>query len=204
MIEIFRYGTLPTRYRNLANEVRSLKPRFIVEVGVYRGDCSEMLIKEALKLGDAVDYWGFDLFAEAITDDVLVEERSLLPISIRDVEKRLGRPGATLHLVGGDTKETLAAADLPAPDLVFLDGGHLYETVRSDWENLERVLHPRSVVYFDDYLSGASLQHEPGGVNRVVDSLDTSEWQVDILPPINRYKRPYGFYATQFARVCRR
>jgi predicted O-methyltransferase YrrM len=201
-----RYGPIyyrALRYTNLWREVRELKPRRIVEVGVWRGLTASRLIEEALKAQGEVDYWGFDLFAEGMTLDVLARESAIQPLSRDEVLTRVARPGATIHLVEGDTKITLAQTDLPPADLVFIDGGHSYETVASDWSNIQRILHPNSVVYFDDYTNEVGEQRGYG-VRRLVDSIDRSRWEVQLLEPADRYKMPEGIQETRFARIRRR
>lgn len=52
----------------------------------------------------------------------------------------------------GDSRETLPAAlgELPVMDLIFIDGGHDYGTVRSDWGNCKRLMGPNTACFFHD------------------------------------------------------
>jgi Methyltransferase domain len=64
-------------------------------------------------------------------------------------------PGRHL-LIFGDSKETVPqfAQQNPATrfDLVFVDGGHEYETAKADLVNLRLLCHERTVVVMDDLL----------------------------------------------------
>ena len=40
---------------------------------------------------------------------------------------------------------------LPKMELIFIDGGHDYDTCKSDWENVKRLMHPGTSVFFHDY-----------------------------------------------------
>ncbi len=191
------------RYTNLWREVRILKPRRIVEIGVWRGITASRLIEEVLNVRGEVEYWGFDLFAEGMTPDIFARESAIQPLSSREVLARLERPGANIHLVAGDTKITLAETDIPPADLIFIDGGHSYETVAADWANVQRFLHPYSVVYFDDYTNEVG-ERRGYGIRRLVDSIDRSKWEVQLLEPLDRYRMPEGLQETRFARVSRR
>ena len=51
----------------------------------------------------------------------------------------------TLHK--GDTNKTVPALS-PSADLIYIDGGHSYETTKSDWLNTSA-----DVVVFDDFFS---------------------------------------------------
>ena len=190
------------RYANLWAAVPVLQPKRIVEIGVFRGDTGRRLISLALEHVPRVDYWGFDLFAEESTEARLSEEvdGGTPPLPIDTVFRRLQQPGATIHLVPGDTKTTLAHTAVPSSDLVFIDGGHSYETVASDWKNVQRFLHPGSVVYFDDYTNEAGVRRGYG-VKRLVDGLDSTVWRVQLLKPTDRYVRPYGIIEHALARV---
>lgn len=70
------------------------------------------------------------------------------------------------YLFKGNPKQTLPklARKLPKMDLIYIDGGHDYQTVQSDWGNAKKIMHEKTVVIFDDY----SLYE---GVRRVVDEI---------------------------------
>ena len=56
----------------------------------------------------------------------------------------------TFKLHKGDTKETLKKCKSASKvDFAFIDGGHSYETVKSDYENLKKV----PILVFDDFFS---------------------------------------------------
>ena len=83
------------------------------------------------------------------------------------VQERL--KGYDAQLFKGNTRDTLAAFNEPV-DFVWLDGGHSIETIRSDWENVKRVLAPGAVVFFDDYYTGP-IDTDTMGCNRIVSEL---------------------------------
>ena len=49
-------------------------------------------------------------------------------------------------------------------DYVFLDGGHKYETVKNDLENLTQVINSNGIILCDDY----DLSYAPG-VKKAID-----------------------------------
>src|SRR4051794_24682948 len=87
-----------------------------------------------------IHYHGFDLF-EMLTEAELVKEFSLRPPSRAEVQQRLERTGANIHLHQGYSRDTLKAwrpgngANHPI-DFLFIDGGHSLETIASDWQDL--------------------------------------------------------------------
>jgi predicted O-methyltransferase YrrM len=188
----------------LWKEVRQLAPRTLLEIGVWQGVTARQLIEHALAVSGRVDYWGFDLFAEGMNAELMVEEAALKPLAMAEVRERLAVTGANVHLVAGNTKDTLPVAKLPPIDVAFIDGGHSYETVKSDWNNVIRFLHERSVVYFDDYNNVEAEARANFGVKRLVDEIDRREWQVDLLSPVDSFVHPWGILRTRFARVQRR
>jgi hypothetical protein len=194
------------RYFHLWQEVQRLRPRRIVEIGVFRGETGARLIEHALLYQDRVDYWGFDLFAEGATSALLEAEAAIVtpPLALESVYQRLQHPRATVHLIPGDTKITLPRTDMPPADLVFIDGGHSYETVTADWLNVQRILHERTVVYFDDYTNAAAEIHEHYGVKRLLDGLRRSQWRVEILEPADTYIVSYGIKECRLGRVTRK
>ncbi len=194
----FRFRNGPPRYRNLTRLVAERKPQTIVEIGVWRGGGAEQMIRTAAHYSSPVQYWGFDLFAEGMTDEVLKREVSLRPLTMAEVEEKLAPLGAHVTLVSGDTTITVPAADLPPIDFAFIDGGHSYETVSADWRNLRARLARDAVVVFDDYTNIAAVENEGYGIRRLIDEL-RGDFDVELLRPIDNFPRPYGKLEIQFA-----
>lgn len=143
-----------SKFRSL---VRQTKPKRIMEIGVYQCDGTKMMINEARKAGvKEIEYYGFDLFDEPPKDEYPASKNvwdSKVVWDIEKVDEFLSSLGIKYRLFKGDTKETLPKAipNLPKMDFIYIDGGHSYETAKSDWENCEKLMHDRTVVVFDDY-----------------------------------------------------
>ena len=162
-----------TRYDTLVDELEKLRPSTILEIGVATGDTAERLLRIALTVcagGDGIRYWGFDLFEDISADLFEVEnaKRSRLASQVRsrlEATEINGRR-ASVEVIKGNTTESLPASRdaIPFCDLIFIDGGHSYETVRSDWSYCLELVHPGSVIFFDDY--------PRWGVGRLVDGID--------------------------------
>lgn len=198
----FRRG-LPARYQTLRREARAAPGPRILEIGVSGGTSARLLIAAVLRTHGQAAYWGFDVFREHADPELLTRELAGRPLSEQDIRARLERPGVTVHLIGGDTRQTLRDARLPPMDFVFIDGGHSYETVASDWSNVQRFLHDRSVVIFDDYTNEDGAVRGGYGVKRLVDSIDRNQWRVELLTPVDRFKMEWGTLTTQLARAQR-
>ena len=152
------------RYDYILEALRDKKPKSILEIGTWNGRRA----LEMLMVCPDAEYYGFDLFedADAFTD---AEEKNVKPhYTLRGVKAYLDGFDVVLHK--GNTRETLAKFDKPV-DFVWLDGGHSVETIRSDWENVKRVLMPGAVVLFDDYYSGG-IDTEKYGCNAIVKDLN--------------------------------
>ena len=193
------------RQARVVVEILLRRPTRIVEIGVWRGATARRLIAAARRRQPHVEYWGFDLFDEA-TNAVLAHEATpgVGPLTRTAAQRLLERPGVDLHLVAGDTTRTVPAAvdEMKPVHLVLIDGGHSYETVRADWENVQAALAPDAVVFFDDYIpDGAQWGY---GVARLVDEIDRSRWKVRTLHPIDSRRDERGLVRTRLARVTPR
>lgn len=195
-------GSGPHRYRHLVEIVDRRKCRRILEVGTWNGRHAVEMIEAAGRHRpvSGVEYYGFDLFEE-IDEEKIAEEVSKRPPPMREVEARLRATGATIRLYQGDTVETLPAEapELPAMDFIFVDGGHSYETVASDWEAVQGLVHLGTVVVFDDYWG-----RPDAGVDRVVAEIDRSRYDVEILDPEDQFVKEWGLLRVRFVRVTPR
>jgi predicted O-methyltransferase YrrM len=154
------------RYRHLLEAVRAKQPRSILEIGTWNGNQALAMLQLA---PEGCRYYGFDLFEDASVETDR-EEMNVKPhYYMERVEEKLA-PYDVL-LTKGNTRETLATFSPPEPiDFVWLDGGHSVETIRSDWENVRRVIAPDAWVFFDDYYSGG-IDTSNYGCNSIVAGL---------------------------------
>ncbi len=60
-------------------------------------------------------------------------------------------------------------------DLIFIDGGHSYSTVKSDWENSKSLMHQETAVFLHNY--------DFPGPRRVVDNISRSNYLVKVIDP---------------------
>lgn len=175
------------RYAQLLDIIEREKIRSVAEIGTWNGTRALQMIQAMLRHIPPGDprplYAGFDLF-ERQTGAQLRTELSKRSAPIEVVHRRLEATGINIHLIAGDTRETLAG--FPGAELTFIDGGHSLQTVANDWAAVEQELidHPNiCVVVFDDYyLEG----REGFGCRQLVDGLDREIFDVEILPACTR------------------
>jgi predicted O-methyltransferase YrrM len=151
------------RYLQLLQAVRDKQPTAILEVGTWNGARA----LEMLNLAPKAKYYGFDLFEDATPETDRLEKNVKPHYYMEKVWERL--EGFDVGLFKGNTRETLKTFDKPV-DFVWLDGGHSIETIRSDWENVKRILMPDAWVFFDDYYTGP-IDTSVMGCNEIVKDL---------------------------------
>lgn len=139
------------RYDQLNEIIAQTKPSAIAEIGTWNGVRAMQMAEEALKHKEKVHYVGFDLFEDA-TAETDERELNVKPHCSFDevtavlAEFQKAHPGFTFELVKGNTRETLKEMT-DRPDMVFIDGGHSVETIRSDFENMQGT----PVIVMDDF-----------------------------------------------------
>lgn len=143
-------GILGPKLQILLNEIRALNPETYIEIGCYR--CDTMRAVANLGVRRII---GFDLFEDAEPHYAQLDESGAgdedLPLEGPPVSYAEAQTMG-FEVYQGDTAETLKALPgmlIDGPVLVFLDGGHSYETVNSDWEKIQEAL-PGATVIFDD------------------------------------------------------
>ena len=148
--------------------IRRNKCRKIIEVGVADGENARNMVRNAIRnfSPEEVEYYGFDLFESN---------------KMEKVRQKLRETGCKFKLFKGDSGETLPreVKTLPNMDLIFIDGGHSYATVKSDWENSRSLMHDETAVFFHNY--------DFSGPRRVVDNISREEYQVKIIHPPSDY-----------------
>jgi len=143
----------------------------IMEIGVADGGNARTMVMVAIRnfSPKEVEYYGFDLFGG--DDDSRMKQ----------VMQKLKDTGCKFKLFKGDSAETLPkkVENLPKMDLIFIDGGHSYATVKSDWENSRFLMHDETAVFFHNY--------DSSGPKGVVDSISREEYQVKIIHSSSDY-----------------
>ena len=186
------------RYAQLAELIRTYKPKRIVEVGTWNGGRAIEMSLAAFENRDRVHYTGFDLFQDATAETDKKEQNTKPHNHFNAVVKRLEEFSEkmeeknkifTFSLLKGDSKETMPRAkkELKKTDFAFIDGGHSEETILSDYENLMHV----PVVVLDDYYAKDADGKIPGdeflGTNRLLETMKENS-RVYVLPSQDRVK----------------
>lgn len=166
------------RYRHLFRHLRCTSSRRILEIGVCQGDTAELMLLSCKE--DGVEYHGVDVFEEG-DPAMLASEVALPPDPMRVVWNRLAQvsPSVVLHRGRSDAVYPRLAEQQLRFDTIWIDGGHSYETVRSDFELYSRLLTGRGTIFIDDYTDDPCLP----GVKAFVDELIAhgSDFNVQVL-----------------------
>lgn len=115
------------------------------------------------------------------------------------VKKKLEKTGANIFLYKGNTKEILpkVVKELPKMDFVFIDGGHSLDTIKSDWNNVQKLMHNSTIVIFDDYYHN----REDVGCQKIIKGIDKNFYEVEILPIKDIFKSKLGILEISFVQV---
>ena len=172
----------------LLNHIEKIKPRNFLEIGVFHGVTSRNVC-ELLHIlnGNDFRFTGIDLFLE---DDQITKEEhipktkfsnplktlyysyiiKLDPYSVESVLKLLSKFEKNVTIIKGNSNNILKDINLDEFDYVFLDGGHKYETVKEDLNNLTKVVNNNGIILCDDYdLTYAS------GIKKAIDEFVANE-----------------------------
>ena len=167
--------------------VKEQNPKNFLEIGVFTGVTARNVC-ELLSLIHNKDffYLGIDLFEdfqEAISNEVVPEflvnkQNFSNPLkslvynfllkeklnSLDSVSKFLKKFEKNIELKKGNVLNILPNTDLKIFDMIFVDGGHSYETVKFELEIILKNIKDNCLVVCDDY----SLQ-EATGVKKAID-----------------------------------
>lgn len=166
----------------LLRHVEKIKPKKFLEIGVFHGVTARNLCEVLYSLhGNDFKYTGIDLFS----NDVKLLNNEFAPkttfsnplktiyynyiirsdpYSIKSVNKLLKKFEKNINIIKGNSNEVLKEINLDGIDYVFLDGGHKYETVKKDLENLTQIVNNNGAILCDDY----DLSYAPG-VKKAID-----------------------------------
>jgi len=125
----------------------------IMEIGVRYGDTARLMINEARKAGaNKIEFYGFDLFEDPHPEGE-VYSRDEQAWSEEKIGSQLKALGVKFRLFKGNSRVILPSAvpNLPKMNVINIDGGHSYETAKSDILNSLKLLAENSVLAVHDY-----------------------------------------------------
>ena len=82
-----------------------------------------------------------------------------------------------VNIIQGNSKKILKEISVDTFDNVFLDGGHKYETVKIDLENLTQIVNNNGTILCDDY----DLSYAPGVKKAIEDFVSEKNFNLKIL-----------------------
>ena len=166
----------------LLEHIKGKNPKNFLEVGVFHGVTSRNVCELLYLLhGDNFRFTGIDLFlndTKAFNDELIPNTKfsnplkaiyykyiiRLDPYSLKSVHKLLNKFKKNVNIIKGNSNTILKEIDVDEFDYVFLDGGHKYETVKNDLENLTQIVNKNGTILCDDY----DLSYAPG-VKKAID-----------------------------------
>ena len=166
----------------LLRHIEKIKPRNFLEVGVFHGVTSRNVCEILYSLhGSNFKFTGIDLFLndnEVLKDEYAPKTTFSNPLktiyynfiirsdpyNIKSVNKLLRKFEKNINIIKGNSNDVLKEINLDGIDYVFLDGGHKYETVRNDLENLTQIVNNKGTILCDDY----NLSYAPG-IKKAID-----------------------------------
>ena len=175
--------------------IKKIKPKNFLEIGVFHGVTSRNVCEILYSLhGNDFKFTGIDLFlndSEVLRDEHLPKTTFSNPLktiyykfiiksdpySLQSVNKLLRKFEKNVNIIKGNSNEILRQTNLNEIDYVFLDGGHKYETVRNDLENLTQIVNNSGIILCDDY----NLSYAPGVKKAIDEYVSVNNYDLKIL-----------------------
>ncbi len=176
------------------NEILLSNSKKFLEIGVFQGVTSRNICELLHEIhGINFKYIGVDIFEhdEKSNNEVIpnINFRNPLkqfyykyikkenPYSLFSVKKLLKKFEKNVEILKGDSKKILPKINLSEVDYVFIDGGHSYETVKSDLNNCKVVIENKGIVLCDDY----DLSYAPGVKEAIDEFVSKEQYNIRIL-----------------------
>ena len=179
----------------LLNHIRLKKPKNFLEIGVFHGVTSRNVCELLYSFhGNDFKFTGIDLF---VNDETLLKDEyipkikfsnplktiyykyiiRLDPYSVDSILRLLKKFRKNVNIIKGNSNKVLKEINVDKFDYVFLDGGHKYETVKKDLENLTQIVNNNGTILCDDY----DLSYAPGVKKAIEDFVSEKNFNLKIL-----------------------
>jgi predicted O-methyltransferase YrrM len=203
LIQRFRYKLSIDRKNYVLKHIRKYNPKTILEIGVFNGAFAKrMLLSATNSVNGNVSYTGVDLF-EDLTSEVHKREISLWASKKASVYKDLSKiKNAKISLLKGYSSDLLPLLEGKMKfDLILIDGGHSYKTVKSDFDFAKKLINTNGAIFFDDYVNSQGVLKEGYGINKVVDNINRAKYSIKISKNRDIFPKSYGLLSIRMVKV---
>jgi len=203
LIQRFRYKLSIDRKNYVLKHIRKNNPKTILEIGVFNGAFAKrMLLSATNSVNGNVSYTGVDLF-EDLTSEVHKREISLWASKKASVYKDLSKiKNAKISLLKGYSSDLLPLLEGKMKfDLILIDGGHSYKTVKSDFDFAKKLINTNGAIFFDDYVNSQGVLKEGYGINKVVDDINRAKYSIKISKNRDIFPKSYGLLSIRMVKV---
>ena len=169
----------------LMSQIENYQPKVFLEVGVFQGVTSRNVCELLNKINNGnFLFYGIDIFENANNEidnkEMTVKHNKISNpfkhllfnvilkknlFSIESIYKFLSKFKNNVKLYKGFSRTELPKIDLTKVDMIFLDGGHSYETVSEDLSLILKGIKKGKIIICDDY------DQVDYGVKKAVDEL---------------------------------
>ena len=203
LIQRFKYKLNLDRKNYILKYIRRNKPKTILEIGVFNGAFAKrMLINATNSANGKILYTGVDLF-EDLSSEVYKKEISLWASKKDLVYKDLSKIKNTkISLLKGYSRDLLPLLEGKMKfDLILIDGGHSYETVKTDFYFAKKLVSSNGAIFFDDYVNKQGVINDGYGINKVVHEINRANYSVRISKNRDIFPKSYGLLLTRMVKV---
>ena len=169
----------------LLDQIEIYKPKNFIEVGVFQGVTSRNVCEKLYEINkENFLFHGIDIFEDTNINidnkEMTIKHNKISNpfkhlifniilkknlFSIDSIYSFLKKFKNNVQLYKGFSETQLPKIDMSKIDMVFLDGGHSYETVRSDLSLILKGIKKNKIIICDDY------DQADYGVKRAVDEI---------------------------------
>tara|TARA_B110000967_G_scaffold393_1_gene401 strand:- start:15 stop:644 length:630 start_codon:yes stop_codon:yes gene_type:complete len=169
----------------LLDQIEIYKPKNFIEVGVFQGVTSRNICEKLYEINkENFLFHGIDIFEDTNINidnkEMTIKHNKISNpfkhlifniilkknlFSIDSIYSFLKKFKNNVQLYKGFSETELPKIDMSKIDMVFLDGGHSYETVRSDLSLILKGIKKNKIIICDDY------DQVDYGVKRAVDEI---------------------------------